>query len=75
MSAGLLLLRLLLAAVLVGHSTMKLFGWFGGAGLDGTADLFERWGFLPARPMVIVAGLTELAGAASIAAGLLTPGG
>jgi putative oxidoreductase len=72
---GLLLLRLLLAALLFGHGTQKLFGWFGGAGRAGTAAVFDRWGFVPARRMVLVAGAAELAGAASVAAGLLTPGG
>nr|WP_239149249.1 DoxX family membrane protein [Streptomyces sp. SID12501] len=72
---GLLLLRLLLAALLFGHGTQKLFGWFGGAGRAGTAAVFEQWGFVPGRRMVLVAALAELAGAASVAAGLLTPGG
>lgn len=75
MTGGLLLLRLLLAALLFGHATQKLFGWFGGAGLSGTATVFDQWGFVPARRMVLVAGLAELAGAASVAVGLLTPGG
>ncbi|MEH0548615.1 DoxX family membrane protein [Streptomyces sp. B21-105] len=75
MNLGLLLLRLLLAALLFGHGTQKLFGWFGGAGRAGTAAVFEKWGFVPGHRMVLVAGLAELAGAASVAAGLLTPGG
>jgi putative oxidoreductase len=75
MSFALLLLRLLLAALLVGHSTQKLFGWFGGAGPAGTGATFERWGFVPGARLAVVAGILELAGAASIATGLLTPGG
>ncbi|WP_199431991.1 DoxX family protein [Qaidamihabitans albus] len=75
MNLALLLLRLLLAGLLVGHSTQKLLGWFGGAGRDGTGAVFEQWGFVPGRRMAVLAGLTELAGAASIATGLLTPGG
>jgi putative oxidoreductase len=75
MSFGLLLLRLLLAGLLFGHSTQKLFGWFGGTGRVGTAPLFEQWGFVPGMRMALVAGLAELAGAASIAAGLLVPAG
>ncbi|MGW0760179.1 DoxX family protein [Streptomyces sp. NPDC002814] len=75
MNLGLLLLRLLLAALLFGHGTQKLLGWFGGAGRAGTAAVFDRWSFVPARRMVLVAGAAELAGAASIATGLLTPGG
>jgi putative oxidoreductase len=75
MDFALLLLRLLLAALLAGHSTQKLRGWFGGAGRESTAAIFEQWGFVPGSRLVVLAGLTELAGAASIAAGLLTPGG
>lgn len=75
MSLGLLLLRLLLAGLLFGHSTQKLLGWFGGAGPAGTGTIFEQWGFVPGKRMVVLAGLLELVGAASIAAGLLTPGG
>ena len=75
MSLGLLLLRLLLAGLLFGHSTQKLFGWFGGAGLAGTAPVFEGWGFVPGRRMVLLAALAEMAGVVSIATGLLVPGG
>jgi putative oxidoreductase len=75
MGMGLLLLRLLLAALLFGHAAQKLRGWFGGAGLAGTGAVFERWGFVPGPRMALVAVLAELTGAASAAAGLLTPGG
>ncbi|RCW39684.1 putative oxidoreductase [Halopolyspora algeriensis] len=75
MSVGLLLLRLLLAALLFGHSTQKLLGWFGGAGPAGTAVVFEQWGFVPGRRLVLLAGAAELLGAVSIAAGLVTPAG
>jgi putative oxidoreductase len=34
---GLLALRLGVGGTLVAHGTQKLFGWFGGAGLDKTA--------------------------------------
>ncbi|MER5913991.1 DoxX family protein [Streptomyces sp. NPDC001982] len=73
MSLGLLILRVLLAALLFGHATQKLRGWFGGAGLVGTGAAFERLGFVPGARMALVAGLAELTGAASIATGLLTP--
>lgn len=75
MSLGLLLLRLLLAGLLFGHGTQKLLGWFGGAGPAGTGAVFEKWGFVPGARMAVLAALTELAGAASIGTGLLTPGG
>ncbi|MEU1519075.1 DoxX family protein [Streptomyces sp. NPDC005811] len=75
MTVGLLLLRILLATLLFGHALQKLRGWFGGAGPAGTGAVFERWGFVPGARMAVTAGLAELVGAASIALGLLTPGG
>jgi putative oxidoreductase len=73
MSLGLLLFRLVLAGLLFGHGMQKLRGWFGGAGLAGTAVVFERWGFVPGRPRVLLAGVVELLGAGSLAGGFLTP--
>ncbi len=75
MSLGLLLLRLLLAALLLGHSAQKLLGWFGGNGPAGSGRIFEGWGLVPGQRMAVLAGTTELLGAGSIATGLLTPGG
>ncbi len=75
MSVGVLLLRVGLAALLFGHATQKLFGWFRGMGPAGTGALFEQWGFRPGPAMAVVAGLCELLGAGSIALGLLTPAG
>ncbi|HKD76697.1 MAG TPA: DoxX family membrane protein, partial [Ktedonobacterales bacterium] len=31
---GLLILRLAVGLLLIGHGTQKLFGWFGGKGFD-----------------------------------------
>ena len=73
MSVGLLLLRVLISALLFGHAMQKLRGWFGGAGLTGTGTVFERWGLVPGPRMALAAGLAEVAGAASVGAGLLTP--
>ena len=75
MNVGLLLLRLLLAGLLTGHACQKLFGWFRGGGPAGSGVLFEQWGFRPGPAMAVVAGLSELLGAGSVALGLLTPGG
>lgn len=74
-AVGLLVLRIGLAALLIGHSTQKLLGWFQGNGLAKTATIFESWGFRPGVRMAVVAGVCELLGAGSIALGLLTPGG
>jgi putative oxidoreductase len=72
---GLLVLRLGFAALLFGHATQKLFGWFRGGGPAGSGKLFETWGFRPGAQLAVVAGTCELLGAGSIALGLLTPGG
>lgn len=75
MNTGLLLLRLFLAALLTGHATQKLFGWFRGMGPQGHGAIFEQWGFRPGPAMAVIAGICELVGAGSISLGLLTPGG
>jgi putative oxidoreductase len=73
MDTGLLLLRILLAAVLLVHGSQKLFGTFGGPGFRGAVLMFEALGHRPAHIMVLIAGSTELVGAALLAAGAVTP--
>jgi putative oxidoreductase len=70
---GLLLLRVVLGALLVGHGTQKLFGWFGGFGLEGIGGWLHSLGFRPGRPMAVVAGAVEAVGGVLLVAGLLTP--
>ena len=41
MTLGLLIIRVVLGLLLVGHGAQKLLGWFGGAGLRGTAGFFD----------------------------------
>jgi len=55
------------------HGAQKLFGWFGGGGLTGTAAHLESAGFRPGRLNAMVAGVTETAGGVLLAAGLATP--
>ncbi|MED7953482.1 MULTISPECIES: DoxX family protein [unclassified Streptomyces] len=70
---GLLALRGAVGGVLIAHGTQKLFGWFGGGGLDGTAKAMEAMGFHPARQSALAAGLGEAGGGALLVAGLATP--
>lgn len=70
---GLLVLRVGVGGVLAAHGAQKLFGWFGGRGLSGTAAGFEAMGFRPGRLHAIAAGLGETAGGGLLAAGLATP--
>jgi len=57
----------------VGHGTQKLFGWFGGNGLDATAAHFESLGLRPGRRHALAAGTAEAGGGALIALGAATP--
>src|SRR5437870_811013 len=59
MSVGLLILRLVVGALFFGHGTQKLFGWFGGHGLDGTGGFFESLRYRNGREMALVAGLAH----------------
>lgn len=71
--AGLLLLRLALGLTMAAHGAQKLFGWFGGPGLDGTGQFFTMSGYPAGRTMAVVAGLSETLGGLGLVAGLLTP--
>jgi putative oxidoreductase len=73
MKIGRLLLRLVVGGLFVGHGTQKLFGWFGGNGLDATAQGFEQLGLRPGRQNAIAAGSAEAGGGALLALGLQTP--
>jgi putative oxidoreductase len=72
MSYGLLLLRVVIGGTLFAHGAQKLFGWFGGHGLRGTASFFGSIGWRPPLLMAVLAGLGETSGLA-FAAGFLTP--
>ena len=41
MNIGLLLLRLVIGLTFAAHGSQKLFGWFGGPGLERTGEVFE----------------------------------
>lgn len=73
MKLGLTLLRWAVGALFFGHGTQKLYGWFGGHGLDGTGQFFESIGLRPGRRHATAAGATEAGGGALLALGLLTP--
>ena len=73
MDAGLLILRVVVGVVLVGHGTQKLFGWFGGHGRRGTGAFFELLGYRPGVLFAVIAGLSEAGGGALLALGFLTP--
>jgi len=72
-SLGLLVLRLVAGLLFSGHGAQKLFGAFGGAGLEATASGFEKGGLRPGRLHAGAAGVTELAAGLLLALGLLVP--
>jgi len=74
MNTGVLLLRLAVGLTLSAHGSQKLFGWFGGPGLDSTGPFFEeRLGFRPGRRHALLAGVAEPGGGLLLAIGLLKP--
>ena len=73
MSIALLLLRLGIGLTLAGHGVQKLFGWFGGPGLQRAKLGFEKQGFRPVWPWIILAIVVEVGGGLSVALGFLTP--
>ncbi|MGW4006763.1 DoxX family protein, partial [Streptomyces nigra] len=56
---GLLLLRLGAGGVLMAHGTQKLFGWFGGHGIEGTGQFMESIGYKPGKASATASGLAE----------------
>lgn len=73
MNEGLLVARLVLGLLMAAHGAQKLFGWFGGYGLTGTAGFFEQLGFRPGRLFATAAALGEVGSGLLVALGLLGP--
>jgi putative oxidoreductase len=73
MNEGLLIIRLVFGTLMAAHGSQKLFGWFGGYGLEGTGGFFEGLGFRPGRFFAAAAGLAEMLGGLLFALGFLQP--
>jgi putative oxidoreductase len=73
MDTGLGALHIVVGLLFVGHGSQKLFGLFGGFGLEGTGGFFESLGLSPGRLHAIAAGAGELIAGALLALGLFVP--
>ncbi|MFO7649069.1 DoxX family protein [Halomonas campaniensis] len=69
---GALALRIPVGLILAAHGAQKLFGWFGGYGLAGTAQWLESIGLAPGLLMALLAGGAEFFGGLALMLGLLT---
>ena len=67
-----LALRLSAGAIFVAHGAQKLFGSFGGHGLQGTAQWMASIGLEPGYLMALTAGSAEFFGGIALLMGLLT---
>jgi putative oxidoreductase len=67
------IVRLAQGSLMAGHGAQKLFGTFGGPGLEGTSEFMEMLGLKPGRPWAALAGLSEFGGGVLTALGLLNP--
>jgi putative oxidoreductase len=72
-NVGLLTARTVLGGYLAVHGAQKLFGSFGGPGLDATAAGFEAMGMRPAKAMATLASASELGGGVLTATGVAYP--
>ena len=72
---GLLILRVVLGIIFMGHGAQKLFGMFGGPGIAGVTGFFGSLGIPMPGVMAWVVGLFEFLGGLYVLIGFLTPVG
>ncbi|WP_412460321.1 DoxX family protein [Pseudomonas sp. SC11] len=68
---GVSLLRVLIGFIFMAHGAQKLFGWFGGYGLEGTGQWMESIGLAPGYLMAVLSGSAEFFGGLAVLLGLL----
>jgi len=64
-------LRIPVGIIFAAHGAQKLFGWFGGYGLEGTGQWMASIGLEPGFMMALMAGSAEFFGGLALIAGLL----
>jgi putative oxidoreductase len=73
MQVGRLAARAVIGGLFIGHGTQKLFGWFGGPGIQGTEQMMGALEMHPPKANAYAAGVAETAGGALLVAGAATP--
>jgi putative oxidoreductase len=72
---ALLIGRVVLGLLMAAHGAQKLFGWFGGYGLNATGEFFVQLGFPPGRLFAAAASIGEVTSGLLMASGFLGPVG
>jgi len=70
---SLLLLRGVSGGLVAAHGAQKLFGWFGGGGIEGTKGMMQHLNLKPERQWAYVAALSEFGGGVLTTLGFLNP--
>ncbi|BDM23920.1 MULTISPECIES: DoxX family protein [Pseudomonas] len=68
---GLSVIRILVGVIFMAHGAQKLFGLFGGYGLEGTGQWMESIGLAPGYLMALLSGSAEFFGGLALVIGLL----
>jgi putative oxidoreductase len=71
-SLGVLILRLVIGGIFFKAGSGKLFGWFGGHGIEGATSFFQNLGIPAPHFHAILVGCTESLGGLALIFGLLT---
>ena len=71
MRFALAVLRWVVGGTFMAHGAQKLFGWFGGYGLEGTGQWMASIGLNPGYLMALLAGSAEFFGGLALLVGLL----
>src|SRR2546427_3236761 len=65
-----LILRSFVGVIFMAHGAQKLFGAFGGPGLEGAARYFEQLGFVPGNAWAFAVAVVEFIGGGGLLFGL-----
>lgn len=70
---GILVVRVVIGVLFMGHGLGKLFGWFGQGGVKGTGAFFESVGYKPGEQLAVMTGIFEVVAGVLLVLGFLIP--